>query len=68
MLFSIFDVLSTGVLIAVVTLIVKCALLLRTRWKFQRLKDFPDHPRGIFFVGHAKAVSIIFLFKIKVGS
>ena len=52
-------VLPTVVFVIAVTLLVKFAQLMRTRWKFKSaLKDFINHPREIFFLGHAKAVSL----------
>ncbi|XP_072039842.1 cytochrome P450 4F4-like [Amphiura filiformis] len=50
------DMLSTIAVIAAIILLVKSILLLQQRWKFQQaLKSFPEHPRGIPFLGHAKA-------------
>ena len=61
-MYSVFDILSTVALGVTVTLLVKLTLLFKTRWEFQRaLKNFPEHPRGIFFLGHGKAVSIVLL-------
>ena len=60
-MYSVFDIFSTLAVGVTITLAVKFVFLMKTRWKFQRaLKDFPEHPRGIFFLGHGKAVSTIF--------
>ena len=59
---AIVDLLPTVVFVIAVTLLVKFAQLMRTRWKFKSaLKDFINHPREIFFLGHAKAVSLLWL-------
>ncbi|XP_072037371.1 ultra-long-chain fatty acid omega-hydroxylase-like [Amphiura filiformis] len=53
---TILDILSTFGVLAIITLLVKFVLLMRTRWSFQnKLKDFPEHSRGLFFLGHGKA-------------
>ncbi|XP_072043568.1 ultra-long-chain fatty acid omega-hydroxylase-like [Amphiura filiformis] len=53
---STLDVLATLAAVAIIALIAKFAYLMKTRWMIQAaLKDFPEHPRGIFFLGHAKA-------------